>query len=179
MTHRHRLLLLAVLLACGASAESKAQLPSKPGCAILTGGSAPHTANEGVNKVWLEADRQVSAGAAESMTGKGYTIHADFIEGSSNERVAKIAERMKETQCPETIDISIELQPPAGQAKLIVFRTLVFHLDRKNPMEVTVAGDFTKEYSYPLTKETLDTLSMSGVGKQFAADIDGAEVLAK
>jgi hypothetical protein len=47
----------------------------------------------------------------------------------------------------------------------------------KPGQSATVVGEYEKIYTYPLTKEIMETLSLSDLGGTIAADVDAAKVL--
>jgi hypothetical protein len=157
---------------------------NKTACALLEGGEVPSMAsNPDLHSRWFVIDRAVSQGSKNSLVAKGYKIEDDIVDiRDANSRIGHIVQQLKSTGCTKVVQISAALKDsPAtpGIVSQFTFTALVFHLEQKSPREVFVAGEFQKDYSFPLTTDTMDHLSLSGVGEKIAADIDASATLEK
>lgn len=175
--------ILTMVLAAGTPGLAQTEA-AKPACALLEGGEVPSMAsNPDLHSRWFVLDRAVSKGAEDSLAAKGYKIEDDIVDIKDvNMRIGHIVQQLKTTGCTKVVQISAALkdspQTP-GVVSQFTFTALVFHLEQTSPRQVYVAGEFQKDYSFPLTQDTMDHLSLSGVGAQIAGDIDAAAVIAK
>ena len=152
-----------------------------PPCTLLYNGGGTLTDNEKVNGVWTEADQRVNDGVNSGLAASGFDIRYYIARAQGSQaRLAEVVAQLKETKCAKVIQVTRTLGGSPG-TKFFSYAVLVIHLDEKRigaGTSYTVAGDYSKDYKYPMTEEVLRTLSLSGVGKQIAADIDASKVLA-
>ena len=167
-----------------------AQAPAPPAaptaCVLVVGGGIPVTPDPKVNSFWLAVNKVVSADVQSELTRRGYA--ADEIIADSpdpRQRLAAVTRQLTQDRCEKAIQVSVALVGAAETpdvAASFEFDILVFHLDISDvpgkPMkQVRLAGDYRKAYAYPLTKQVMDTLSMTQVSARIAGDIDAAKVL--
>ena len=178
---------LGLGLASTALADQPVAPPPAPAhCVLLVGGGVPVTPDPKVNAFWLEVNRVLSADLQTALAQKGYVVDGMVADSPDrDQRLTAVAKQLAQDGCEKAVQVSVALTGTAEQPDVTTafeFDIMVFHLNITDvpgkPMKaVHVAGDYAKAYPYPLTKETMDKLSMLTVSAQITADLDAAKVL--
>jgi hypothetical protein len=172
------LAMLGTSLAVGAA--QPAPITADNACSILMGGGGAVFASDDQNNKWFLINRAVSQAVADSLQGMGYRIEPLIVDIRDNaQRMKMLGAEVTREKCNRIIQIAHGL---SGESKTTPGMAANFDFD-VSVLGVTPDGKLTgisqKTYSYPLTKQVMETLSMSEVGKTIAADIDKAHVIDK
>ncbi len=176
------LAVISVLLAAGGRAP--AQAADTVPCAIVFGGGGSVTGNKEADDLWFAMNSATSKAVAAELTARGYRVEL-FVSNISGmkPRFDALYFKMRDTRCDHVVEISSANGETPGPppAKTFGFSVQVLHFDPSptNPRAIVVVGDFTGDYQYPLTAESMESLYPSDVGRQIAADIDDAKTLKK
>ena len=178
---------LGLGLASAALADQPVAPPPAPAhCVLLVGGGVPVTPDPKVNAFWLAVNRVLSSDVQADLAKKGYVVDGMVADSPDrDQRLKAVAKQLAQDGCEKAVQVSIALQGTPDKpdvTEAFAFDIMVFHLVITDvpgqPMKsIRVAGDYRKTYPYPLTKETMDKLSMLTVSAQITADLDAAKVL--
>lgn len=174
-------LAVCIIVACGVSMASEPTVPEHTAapCAILLGGGGTTVfASEKLHHLWFEVNRSVSSAAAEALQGMGYRIDPLIVDSRDIQQRKQLLENeIDREHCNRIIEITYKL---TGQSVTMPGVAADFGFD----VEVmgigsdhVLIGLYQKAYSYPLTSQVMQSLSLSGVGKSIAADIVKAQVI--
>ncbi len=153
---------------------------------LLFGGGGTLTADDNANIFWFAADGAVNDSVEASLRKRNYNIRRYFGKMADADEAMKIlVQQLQQTKCSKALQLVHFLKSDPSNLNVVstfAFSASVIHLsqskNQSNGMTTyTVVEDYTKDYAYPLTEETLKTLSVKGVGAQIVADIDAAGVL--
>lgn len=183
------LVIRSVLVACGfamvgtpltADAARPAFAAAGNTCSILMGGGGAVFASDDQNNKWFLIDRAVSRAVTDSLQGMGYRIEPQIVDiRDSTERLKLLGAEVRREKCNRIIQITHGL---SGESKTTPGVAANFDFD-VSVLGVSPDGKITgisrKTYSYPLTKQVMETLSMHEVGKTIATDIDKTHVINK
>lgn len=195
MTHSLRgsvltctMMLSAVVASCATQAPSPAAPTPPPqslalpdpltsNCIVLLGGGGTLTTNETVNDKWFAIDGVVERALMSDLNADGYRVH-DYIVNTRNTevRLAGLILQERNTGCGQVLEVTHEL--PAQQFGFLV-QVGYLHPASSSARSVTFVGQYEREYTYPLTTEVMQNLSLSGVGKNMATDLERTGVLRK
>jgi len=170
------LFVLGTAAAVGVCADSP---PPGVRCTLVMGGGGVVTPDSDVNSRWFAINRAVSNGAIAALKSKGYDVREFIVEiQDANRRFAAMARELDLQKCGQVLQITNNLIGDSnsdGRVSSFTFSASVIHLVVGPP--TTVVGEYEKTYTYPLTKEVMETLSLSELGGTIAADVDAAKVL--
>lgn len=160
------------------ASQSTVSVPTPNACAVLMGGGGMVFPSDKQNQQWFLVGRAVSQAAEVSLQGMGYRIYPLIVDvRDSAQRLHLLSTELAREQCNQVVQITHRLSGESatqpGVAKDFAFDVAV--LDVAPDGKLT--GVYNKTYSYPLTRETMVSLSMSTVGKTIASDIENAKVL--
>lgn len=163
-----------------AEAAQPAVIAADNTCSILMGGGGAVFASNDQNNKWFLINRAVSQAVADSLQGMGYRIEPLIVDIRDNtQRMKMLGAEVTREKCNRIIQIAHGL---SGESKTTPGMAANFDFD-VSVLGVTpngkLAGISQKTYSYPLTKQVMETLSMREVGKTIAVDIDKAHVINK
>jgi hypothetical protein len=154
-------------------------------CTLVMGGGGIVTANRDVNGRWFAINRAVASNVIASLKGKGYALREFIVDiQDANQRFAAMARELDQDKCGQVLQITNNLiadPTKGGTTQSFAFDAFVIHLSiytsTDGHRKATVVGEYQKNYTYPLTKEVMDNLSLSELGGKIAADVDEAKVL--
>jgi hypothetical protein len=159
----------------------------KTACVLLMGGGGSVTPDKNVNSRWFVINSTVSRNVMSALTVLGYRME-DFIVDiqDANKRAGALFQQLSRTGCGKVVQVVHQLRSADNSQYVtrFAFVVSVLHLEPADPSnpaakEIRFAGDYNKEYEYPLTKEIMENLSLSELARSIAADIDKAGVLEK
>ena len=139
--------------------------------------------DEAMNQRWFKINSVISNDLAEDLQQKGYRIERMIVDIRSNEQMrTALGIELAKKGCNKFIQVSHGLEgipEGGGVASYFKFTVTVMGLSKgvaaANGGTMTmITGGFHKDYRYPLTTQVMQTLSMSGVARQIADDIDAS-----
>ena len=153
-------------------------VPTPNSCVVLMGGGGMVFPSDYQNREWFLVGRVVTRAVAASLQGAGYNIYPIIVDvRSSEQRLKLMGAKLVHERCNQVVQITHSLSGESatqpGVAKDFAFTVTVFDTTADDKL----AEIYSKTYSYPLTREIMDSLSMSGVGRIIATDIENAKVL--
>jgi len=179
-------LLLAMLTLKESYAQEQPKESTTAPCFVLMGGGGTYFNNTEWDNKWFAINSAVSRGALDKLTAKKYHM-IDYIVfvRDVEKRAAGMYQEMKKNGCQKVLQIAHDLHfsDKDPNQPVLTFEVSVMHLGSANPPkgkrdgQLTMASDYEKKYSYVLTTELMDNLSLSGVGEMIANNIDEAGVL--
>lgn len=149
-------------------------------CSILLGGGGMVFPSDDQNQKWFMVNRVVSQAVASTLQSMGYRIYPLIVDVRDTEdRLKLLGAAVARDKCSRVVQITHALsgqsQTTPGVAKNFEFDVSVLALSTDGKL----TGLFQKTYRYPLTREVMQSLSMSAVGKAIATDVDHAHVIYK
>lgn len=180
MKYFSRLLIMACLLASGSinSTNAYASAQKTPECLILLGGGGMVFSNEAMNNMWFKINSGLSTHIADDLEKNGYKVERLIVDIRDNpDRLKALSSKVTETKCTKIVQVSNSLSGVAGGgiAKFFVFNISVLSVDES----AINAKIYNKDYSFPLTKEVMETLSMSSLAQRISDDIDASHAINK
>lgn len=190
------LILSALVASCATQAPSQPK-PAAPSrqvalpnpmtsdCIVLLGGGGTITANETVNDRWFAIDGAVERALMRDLIADGYRVHDYIVNIPKIEvRLAGLMLEEQKTGCGQVLEVTHELvygREHAGLPHRFGFLVQVgyLHIPSPSARTVTFVGLYHREYSYPLTRDVMQNLSLSGLGKEMATNLESAGVLRK
>lgn len=151
--------------------------PLTSSCVVLLGGGGTRTSDETVNEQWFAIDNQVERSLMSDLSADGYQVHDYIVDIPTTEaRLAGLILQEQKTGCGQVLEVTHELSPHQ-----FGFLVQVGYLHMASPSARTVAfvGRYERRYTYALTSEVMQSLSLSGVGKDMAMDLERAGALRK
>jgi hypothetical protein len=157
---------------------------SRP-CIVLSGGGGTITGDKDFDDRWFAVNSAASRSALEQLTAAGYRM-VDFIVNprDAQRRGAGMYREMEKHGCKKVLQIGNELRETPGRTEpSLVFVVSVLHIDTQGREKksgrgtFTMAADFEKEYSFILTPEAMENLSLSQIGEQIASDVQKSGAL--
>lgn len=177
-------LLSVVIVPLSASAAPPGDINSG-NCIVLTGGGGTVTPNEDVNKRWFTIDGVIDRALEKNLTDSGYHVDELIVDiRDSSARMAALAQEQAKSGCKQVLRIGHELLSSSGSSGVVDrfgFEVLIGHLEEisASPHAVRFVSEYKQKYSYPLTADVMQHLSLSGVAQQIASDLAQAKVLLK
>jgi len=169
----------AVIGATTLNAQSVTEPSQAKPCVVVMGGGGAVTGNDAVDGQWFAINSAVSRAALAKLEASGLRT-IDFIVDIRNEgkRATEMARQMEQHSCQKVLQIAHELRPPSRSKppEAFAFVATVLEVDtakkkKRGGGKFTMAESYKKEYEYAMTREVLETISMSEVGEKLAKEI--------
>jgi len=163
------------------AAEVSAYINAPDACALILGGGFSFE-NPQAMEGWLKVSGVVLDAAHLELTRLGYRVEKAVILGSSEERLKAVAIELVNRHCSRIIEITPFVKSDAP-VKQFGFQASVLAIPSSTASKVPGAttfktvGEFSKTYTYDLTSEVMQNLSMGEVGRTIARDIDQSGVV--
>lgn len=159
--------------------------PMMSDCIVLLGGGGTITTNETVNDRWFAIDGVVERALMGDLNADGYRVHDYIVNIPKTEvRLAGLMLEEQKTGCGQVLEVTHELiddreHPGLPHRFGFLVQVGYLHIPSPSARTVTFVGQYHREYTYPLTREVMQDLSLSGVGKEMASNLESAGVLRK
>jgi uncharacterized protein YggE len=167
---------LVGIVSLGVHAQTASE-PQKP-CVIVMGGGGTVTGNPTANDQWFVINSAVSRAAKDVLEASGLRA-IDFVVDirDADKRATELARQIEQASCQRVLQITHELRPPSKTKppEKFAFVATVLEVDtkknKKKGGKFTMVSKYSKDYEYAMTREVLEKVSMSEVGKQLARDV--------
>ena len=170
----------SVLAGCATAPSSAPEfLAQRNTCSVLFGGGGMVFPDNAMNARWFKINSVVSNDLADALEAGGYDVDRFIVDIRDNkERLRAVSAEMQRSRCNKVVQVSNSLSGTSskGGAKYFEFTVDVLGVV---PGSTTLKREYQKSYQYPLTAETMQTLSMHAVAVKMAAELDSAHVINK
>jgi len=167
---------LALLSGC-ASTPEWVTAPNQ--CTVLFGGGGMVFPTESLNQNWFAINKKLSNDLADTLTVKGYRIDRLIVDIRDNEsRLNALGKEVNSARCNRVVQVAHSLLATGKNTESFQFAISILGVSQGED-GLTFTGKYKKVYTFPLTKQTMQTLSMSTLAAQMAADIDASGRLNK
>jgi hypothetical protein len=189
------LISIVLLSACASVPNQRANayhFVNERSCALIVGGETAETfADPRLNQVWFTASKAITDDLFRDMMANGYPVKEYIVPLDAHSQPMEqlqrnIALAMAVNRCNRIIQIYQTVsEDQAG--KFFGYRVDVMLGTPVNPAapsagtgtRVTMVGEYTKQYRYPRTEETLRTLQFHKVAETILSDMSASGVLSK
>jgi hypothetical protein len=175
MRYRTALTIVTLLSACSSVPPEWVAAPNR--CTVLLGGGGTIFPNSALNDRWFFINKTLSTKFADALEAKGYRIERLIVDVRDNQtRVKAASAEMNRAGCNKVVQLAHSLSGTEQVADSFQFTVSILGV---SPKGMAFTGEFEKTYKYALTKEVMETLSLSGLAAQMATDVEQAGILNK
>lgn len=175
--------LAMALTACASTPQVPAYVSSPESCALVLGGGGTVFPDDRINQNWLKIDTVVADAVTSELRALGYHVEEVVSDlRTADARLELFAREMATRKCNRLVQVSHFVEPSAtapkfGFAASVLVPDLAGAERSGGGTVAQLKGEFDKRYSYDLTSEVMQTLSMSDVGRTIAREIDRSGVV--
>lgn len=170
---------VALLAACASTADTPPWVTGPNRCTVLLGGGGMVFPDSALNDRWFTINKTLSGDLADALAARGYRIDTLIVRATDNEaRLKAVITEMDRSTCNKVVQVAHALVGPGQVAESFQFTITILGV-APTARGIGLTGQYEKTYTYPLTKEVMETLSLSGLAATMAADIERSGLLAR
>lgn len=137
------------------------------------------TPDQGVNVNWFKINSALSNKLADRLEAMNYRINRQIVDVRDNSaRVKAASAEMNRTQCNRVIQVSHTLTSSDQTIDGFQFEVSILGV-APNSSGVAFTGEYEKVYKFRITREVMESLSISSLAEQMATELDGSRLLTK
>jgi hypothetical protein len=153
-------------------------------CIVLAGGGGTVSGSDATDEQWFTINDIVSRNAMEALADMGYDV-IDYIVDvrDAEQRAARVHLELERSGCTKILQIGHQLRPASGiePPGTFAFVVSVLHAEdspgRRRRQTAVFAQVYQRAYEYPMTREVLETLSLTKLGRTIAGDVAASGAL--
>jgi hypothetical protein len=171
--------LTVLLTSCANSPRAPDWVTAPNRCSVLLGGGGTVTPEQVVNANWFKINSALSSKLADRLEAMNYRINRLIVDVRDNKaRVQAASAEMNKTQCNKVIQVSHTLTSSDQTIDGFQFEVSILGV-APNSSGVAFTGEYKKVYKFRMTREVMESLSMSALAEQMATELDGSRLLTK